>query len=278
VRCSVNQITTYRATLEEELSALSEAGFRAIGLWRRKLDETGLHTALDLIRESGIEVTSLSFAGGFTGSTGWTFREAMDDAVEALFTAAAVGARCLVIAPGSRGRYTARHEQRVVAQSVRELAAIGSELGVRLAIMPRRAAMARRWTSLESLHAAIDLVQCVGRERLGIVLDTFQFGTCPVLCKDPGQVAPYVEILQLSDAPTDAACEDQGCLPGDGTLPLADILAGMLASGFDGDIDLQVWSRDLWNQPLNYVIPRCRVQLDAVMAESVSIVHQSATA
>ena len=106
---SMNEITTYRWSLEQDVENYQEAGYSGIGVWRNKVADGDENEAIDLISASGLRVTHLSWAGGFTGSDGRSVAESVDDALEALRLAAAINAGCLVIYPGGRNNHTFRH-------------------------------------------------------------------------------------------------------------------------------------------------------------------------
>ena len=114
---SMNEITTFRWSLEEDVENYQQAGYRAIGLWRQKLTDGDLDRAIDLVVESGLYVSNLMWAGGFTGSDGRTLAESVDDAAEAIRAAAALRARCLVIYPGGRNNHTYRHAGRLLRKA-----------------------------------------------------------------------------------------------------------------------------------------------------------------
>ena len=78
------------------------AGIRGIGVWRQKLADYGEEKGVELLAESGLEVSNLLWAGGFTGSDGRTLRESVNDALEAIRLAADLRAGCLVVYSGGR--------------------------------------------------------------------------------------------------------------------------------------------------------------------------------
>src|SRR5579872_5457123 len=81
-RLSINEMTTYHWSFLDDVSGYQAAEIASIGVWRRKLCDFGEERGIELLRESGLAVSSLSDAGGFTGSDGHTFRDGVDDALE----------------------------------------------------------------------------------------------------------------------------------------------------------------------------------------------------
>ena len=90
-RLSINEMTTYRWSFEEDVVELQAAGIPAIGVWRQKVADVGEDRAVDLLAQSGLAVSNLLWAGGFTGSDGHTFAESLQDAADAIRLAASCG-------------------------------------------------------------------------------------------------------------------------------------------------------------------------------------------
>ncbi|NQV28053.1 MAG: sugar phosphate isomerase/epimerase [Rhodopirellula sp.] len=257
-RFSVNQMTTLHASFKEDLTIRQLAGVSAIGLWRKKIEEFGEQNAVEAVRESGLDVTTLSYAGGFSGSAGLLYREALDDGYDAVFTAAAVGASTVVVSPGARGRYTARHEHRLISHAIRELSFVAEELGIRLAVMPRTSRYAGRWTSMHSLQDAVTLCDATGRSNVGVVYDNFYLADDPEGLRVAEQCAARIFTLQLRDACETGSPEYDQCVPGTGNLPLQETIQCLFENGFTGNIDVQIFSEQLWKQDSTDVMSSCQ--------------------
>jgi sugar phosphate isomerase/epimerase len=94
---SMNEMTTYRWSFEEDVAQYLDAGIPGIGVWRQKLSDFGEDKGIELLADSGLQVSNLLWAGGFTGSDGRTQRESIDDAEEAVRLAAQMRAGCLIV-------------------------------------------------------------------------------------------------------------------------------------------------------------------------------------
>lgn len=263
-------MTTLHAPFADDCLFRERSGIPAIGLWRQKIDEFGEAEAVAALRQSDLKVTTLSYAGGFTGSAGLLYREALEDGYDAVFTAAAVGARTLIVSPGGRGRYTARHEYRLVTQAVRELSVVAEEVGVQLAVMPRAALLAGKWTSLHSLEEAIDLCDATGHRNAGVVYDSFYLADSAGDLKTLEAYASRVFALQLRDTRHPGGREYDQCLPGAGVLPLEDIIQSLFENGFRGDIDVQVFSETLWKDEPSDVLTRCQQGMETLLKSSLN--------
>ena len=108
-RLSINQQTTRRWNLRDDLMQFPQLGVCGIGLWRWKLDEYEEEQAIQQIRRSGLRPTSLSFAGGFAGFNGMTTRESLQDAAAAIRLARRAGCKVLLVTTGERGDHVRPH-------------------------------------------------------------------------------------------------------------------------------------------------------------------------
>ncbi len=77
-------VNTLRWDLEQEVQAAAQRGIKGLGIWRPKLDDHGVDAAAELLFENGLSASSLSWAGGFTGSDGRSFDDAVEDALNAV--------------------------------------------------------------------------------------------------------------------------------------------------------------------------------------------------
>ncbi|MFM9067335.1 MAG: sugar phosphate isomerase/epimerase, partial [Planctomycetota bacterium] len=83
-RISLHEVSTFRWSFEEDVRQYRAAGYSSIGIWRQKISDYGEEKGAELLAEAGLPVSSLSWAGGFTGSDGRSFKESHEDARDAL--------------------------------------------------------------------------------------------------------------------------------------------------------------------------------------------------
>jgi sugar phosphate isomerase/epimerase len=237
---SMNEVTTFRWTLEEDVENYRAAGYNGIGVWRHKLLDEDEDEAIDLLQSSGLKVTNLSWAGGFTGSDGRTLAENVADAVGAIRTAGAIGAGCLVVYSGGRNNHTFRHAGRLLRMALDELLPYAEAAGVPLAIEPMHAACARDWTFLTDLASTISLLDEYCSPYLKIAFDTYHF---PIHGRQRDvlkQIALQLAIVHLSDRRQKPSIEQERCPLGLGRLQLGDVIWTLQEAGYAGDYDVKL--------------------------------------
>jgi sugar phosphate isomerase/epimerase len=242
---SMNELTTYRWSLGQDLNNYREAGYSGIGLWRQKLSDEDEDSAIERITASGLNVSNVSWAGGFTGSDGRSLAESIDDAASAIRLAGAVMAGCLVIYSGGRNNHIYRHAGRLLRIALDELLPIAEMWEVPLAIEPMHPACAADWTFLTCLESAIDLVEQVDSPFLKVAYDTYHFPLGSRRVQQLAALASHLGIVFLGDRLEPASVEQERCPLGHGRLPLVEIVATLQDAGYTGAYDVKLIGPDI---------------------------------
>ena len=252
---SINETTTLRWTFEDDVLACAAADIHAIGVWRQKLSDFGEAKGIELLEETGMSVSNLSWAGGFTGNDGRTYRDAVEDAKEALETAAAMRAACLIVYSGGRGGHTANHARRLIRSALDELLEPAADLDVVLAIEPMHPGCATEWTFLTGIEETLALLEEVGSPRVKMVLDTYHFGfdtnglqedrSAAGIIELIPRIAPHLALVQLADGKQTPHGDQNRCRLGEGIVPLGPIVEALASAGYDGYYDVELHGEEL---------------------------------
>jgi sugar phosphate isomerase/epimerase len=241
----MNEITTFRWSFADDIESYQQAGYEGIGVWRQKIYDWGEDEAIDLLAESGLAVSNLLWAGGFTGSDGRGLDESVEDAADALRLAAAVQADCLVIYPGGRNNHTFRHAGRLLHMALEELLPLAETVEVPLAMEPMHAACAADWTFLTDLRSVMDLLEDFRSPFLKLAYDTYHWpleaGQRELLI----EAAPLLGIVHLADRRLPPTCDQERCPLGCGQLPLDEIVGTLLEAGYAGAFDVKLMGQEI---------------------------------
>ncbi|QDU88360.1 Xylose isomerase-like TIM barrel [Pirellulimonas nuda] len=239
-RLAVAQQSAYRWTFDEDLHYLAGCGCGAVGVWRRKLADFGLERACELISDSGLAVSSLFWAGGFTGSDGRSLAASVRDAELALHAAAAIGAECVVLYAGGRNNHTLNHAGRLLDAALDRLLPLAEQLGVPLAIEPMHPAAAAEWTFITDLDQALTLVEQRNSPWLRVVLDTYHF---PEALDDPAALAritPLLGLVQLGDRCIAPDIDQERCIVGQGCVRNEQLVRALIDAGYPGRFEIEL--------------------------------------
>jgi sugar phosphate isomerase/epimerase len=242
---SMNEMTTYRWSLAQDVENYQEAGYNGIGVWRHKLIDEDEDEAIDRLAASGLTVTSLSWAGGFTGSDGRTLAESIEDAADAIRLAAAFMAKCVVVYSGGRNNHTFRHAGRLLRTALDELLPLAETYEVPLAIEPMHAACAADWTFLTSADKALELVQEFSSSFLKIAYDTYHFPIGNRRRQILSSLAPHLGVVVLGDRLQPPTNDQERCPLGHGRLPLVETVAALESAGYTGHYEVKLLGPDI---------------------------------
>ena len=270
IKLSLSQLTTIRWPLPEQVLQLKALGYDGIGLWRPKVSESGEDAAADIIREAEVGVCSLSFAGGFTGRNGFSYQDALADARDAICEAELLGAENLIVVSGTRNHHTIRHSRRLVVDALSELSEFAMLHGVRLSLLPMHSFFAPTWTYLHTLDETLEVLDRVNHPSVGLAFDTYHLWREPRLLERISELVPLTGVVQVSDSRRAPQTDSDRCFPGEGRIPLADIVRAFRQAGYDGYFDVQVWSDDGWAKTPAEVIRLCRDSLHQFAQSTVS--------
>ncbi len=244
-RISMNELTTYRWSFEEDVQRYADAGLDGIAVWRQKLSDFGEEKGIELIHESGLGVSSLLWVGGFTGSDGRTYRESVEDAHDAIRLAAQLQAPSVVVYSGPRAGHTHNHARRLLTNALQELLPHAADADVCLAIEPVHSRCAAQWTFLTDVRAALALLEELAHPQLRLALDTYYFGMDDMVREQLAAWVPHLGIVHLSDARHLPDGEQDRCPLGAGIVPLAEIVSGLQAAGYTGYFDVKLMGQEI---------------------------------
>lgn len=243
----MSQMTTCRWSFLDDVIHYQDAGINHMAVWRPKLCDFGEERCIELVRDAGIHVSSLGWAGGFTGGNGHSFHEAVEDARDAVLTAAALGAECLTIISGAQRGHIPSHARRLVIDGLASILDLACEYGVTLALQPMHRIFREEWTFLNSLDQTRDIIERFDHPYLRMAFGTYHLWQEPGLLARLPEIVPLIASVQVSDWRT-PRCDNDRLLPGDGDIPLAEILSTLDHCGYRGTYELEVWSSELWKR------------------------------
>lgn len=242
---SINEITTYRWSFDDDIRRYRDAGIDAIGVWRQKLADFGEDKGIELLARSGLKASNVLWAGGFTGSDGHSYDESLSDARDALQLAAALHARHLVVYSGSRNGHTLKHARRLFLSALGELLPLAEQLSVVLAIEPMHCHCAGNWTFITNLDDALSIMDELDTPALRLVFDTYHLGHEPNLLERIASVVPRIGIVHLGDCKGQPDNEQNRQRLGEGTLRLPCIVRAIKQAGYDGFYDVELLGEDI---------------------------------
>ena len=260
----------YREPIAVTAQRAAAAGFGWITPWRREIDERRPDRDAEAIRAAGLRVRSYCRTAYLAHDSEAARQQAVDDNRRALETAAALGARELVAVVGGLAE-----ESRDVDGSrdgiLRGLEALMPAIestGVAIALEPLHPFYAADRSLLNTIAQARAWCETLdpGGRHFGIAVDAYHVWWDPLLAPSIAGAGARVRAFHVCDwlRHTQEPLLDRGMM-GDGVVDLKRLRGMVEAAGFDGPVEVEIFSRDRWwKEDPDVVLRTCRERLDAV--------------
>ncbi|MBO0770066.1 MAG: sugar phosphate isomerase/epimerase [Actinobacteria bacterium] len=268
-RLSLNQATVRGLDLPQAADLCARHDIPAIGLWRDKVAEAGLARSAAAVRAAGLHVSSLCRGGFFTHADPAARAAALAANRQAITEAAELAADTLVLVsgglvPGSRDLPLAR---RMIADAIGELVPAAQRLGVRLGIEALHPMFCADRCVLSRLGDALDLALEFPADAVGVVVDTYHVwwdsGLAAELARAHGRITSFQLCDWVLPLPADVLL-GRGHL-GDGTIDFRPITAGVLAAGYQGYAEIEIFSQQVWDAPPDLTADTIRRRFSALL-------------
>jgi sugar phosphate isomerase/epimerase len=259
----VNQITTLDWPFERDVEACVAAGVPGIGVSIRKLEAYGVARAQRCLRAAGLAVSCLTSSGPFPLGDAAGERAALDRVAGHLEAAAALGADCLMVLPGSAPDLSWEEAAARASPLFETLVGVAREAGVRLAIEPT-SQLRMDLAFLHTFDEALDFVDRISSPWLGVVLELCNAWIERRLYTNIRDRTDRIAVVQVSDFRIGAVSASDRVVVGDGDIPLRRILGALAAAGYDRWYDLELLGPAIEAEGYEAVVPRAVARLRAL--------------
>jgi sugar phosphate isomerase/epimerase len=233
----------------EKIQIAIECGFDGIELWHDDLtayekQSGSLDDIKKLLDDNNLEVVTTIALHGWVSSIGSEYEKALDDARTKMKQSAAIGAKHIIASPPRE----VVSDMDEAARRYRHLLELGREFGVKPAMEFLGFA-----EGINQINDAWEIVTKADHPDSAIVLDSFHIYRGGSDINDMKQISEEkIAIFHINDAPQTPAREKQTdadrVYPGDGILPLSEMVQILRDVGYTGHISLELFNPKYWAQ------------------------------
>jgi len=251
---SINGATTMKASLPQDVDAAAAAGFKALEIWAAKMDTyLESHSVEDLkalFDSAGLLPASINSIEFITFRPPDEYEDILARCRELCRLAQTLGCDKIVVVPSPTPDEGAAWD-RIRDESVRvlrELSDVAAPHGVQLAFE----FLGFSWCSVRTLAQCWEIVDETQRENVGLVIDTCHFyaggSTLDSIDRVPPEKILIFHINDVEDRPLETIEDAHRLLPGQGVIPLDDILGHLKQTGFDGLCSVELFRPEYWER------------------------------
>jgi sugar phosphate isomerase/epimerase len=222
------------------------------------------------VRDAGLELSGYCRGGMFTcDATRRT--EVRDDNRRCVEEAKALGASCIVLVvgglpqysrPGSQASKDIAHARGQVEDAIGEMLDHAREANMPLAVEPLHPAYAADRACVNTTGQALDICDRLDPGRtgaLGVALDVYHIWWDPDLVRQIARAGrDRLLAFHVCDwlVPTRDILNDRGMM-GDGVIDIPSVRAAVEAQGYAGYSEIEIFSNDWWEKPIDEVLRTC---------------------
>lgn len=246
-RLAIHTMTTKPWDLPTAVKKYSAAGIRGVGLWRQWLDGRPLSESRSLMDDHGLQAVSLVRSGFFPGLNATERQAALDDNHRALDEAAAAGAPQVVLVCGAKPELSLAENRKQITEGIAACIEHAGKVGVKLSIEPLHPMYADCRSAVNTIGQCNDIIDQLGDEWVGIAADVYHIWWDPQLEQEIKRAGKRIIGFHVCDwlTPTQDFLNDRG-LMGEGCIDIKGIRAMVEATGFNGPIEVEIFSTRLW--------------------------------
>lgn len=275
----VSEFTTMPWSFDEDLARYAALGVDAIEVVEAKLDEVRWAEQIAGIAAAGLTISGVQptvrtfFASRMTPEP-----QALDDRVARLRGSIEKLARFAPSAPfitnvGAHPKGDMDDAMRVVTRELKALAPIAADHGVRIALEPLNPTSVNVESAIWTIDQALAIIEGTGRDEIGLCLDYWNIWQNDDVAAAIARAGDRIFTVQASDWRTPRSFADR-IVPGDGRIPLPDLLRATRAAGFTGPYVVEIFSIDvadsLYDGDLEAVIRGSRAGMEAAWAAAIA--------
>lgn len=270
MKIALNGATTMRADLSTDIQVASRAGFDLIEIWSAKLYKyLETRSPADLkaeIAAAGIEPYSINSIEHITFRNDEDYTAIKAECRTLSQIAAEIGCPYIVVVPGKLPENVSK--ELIIDESVHvltELSDIAGEYGVSLAFE----FLGQTDCSVQTLDLCNEIVEKVGRENVGNVIDSFHFYAGNSSFEAIDRMDPKkLFIFHINDAedfPKEQLTDAQRLYPGLGILPLTELKARFDGIGYNRMVSIEIFRPEYWDHDPFVVAEKAKAATEQVL-------------
>lgn len=258
-RLCIHSITTKPWRISEAVSEYARAGVGGITVWRDAFSELSPAELRRYATDAGLSVVSLCRGGFFAAAETARRRRAIEDNLRAIDEAAALGAPHIVMVCGADPEIPLSESRMHIVEGFQAISDHAAKSGVKLAVEPLHPMYADTRSAINTLGQANDMCDIINEPHIGVAVDVYHLWWDPELESEIARTAQADRLFAFHvcdwRSPTRDMLNDRG-LPGDGCIRIPTIREWVERTGFNGFIEVEVFSTEYWSMDQHEFLER----------------------
>lgn len=250
-RLCIHTITTKPWPIETAVDRYVQAGVSGVTVWRNILEGHDPKAIGELIRSGGLEIVSLCRGGFFPHVEQEERKRAIQQNIEIIDEAAALGAPMVVLVVGADPGQSLETSRQQIEEGIRAIEPHAASKEIKLAVEPLHPMYADDRSAINTMAQANALCESLDSPWLGVAVDVYHLWWDPDLESGIRRCSAGDSLFAFHvcdwKTPTTDLLHDRG-LMGEGCIEIRKIRGWMEEEGFEGYNEVEIFSTTYWNQ------------------------------
>lgn len=246
---SISEVTTFHCSFEEDVKLYSQIGAQGIGVWGFKMEPYGNMRAKELLERYNLRATNCipdvnSILPYQLSPEPSDPRKRVEAFLPNMESMAKLNPTAIVVITGPQGNYSAEEAHDLCMEGFTRIAKVAADLGVTVELEPIHKSVADEMTMIWDIPGTLKMLKELNQPGFKMLFDTWHLWDTPHVLDLVQENIDLVGGVHVSDWQQMNRSWVDRAFPGEGKLPMMQILNTLDSSGYRGYYDVEIFSDD----------------------------------
>jgi sugar phosphate isomerase/epimerase len=246
---AISEVTTINNTFEEDAALYASVGAGAMGVWGFKMEALGPARAVEVLDRHGLAVANsipdLNSIMPYVLSPEPTDpMQRVEAFLPNLERMAQLQPESVVVITGPLGNYSKEEAFDLCVRGFKRMAQVADGLGVNLSFEPIHRSQADVFTFIWDIPGALEMIRAVDHPRFRLLFDTWHLWDTENVEDHIRQNIDLIAGVHVADWRKPTRTWADRAFPGEGEIPMRQLLTTLYDAGFRGHFDVELFSDD----------------------------------
>lgn len=246
---SISEVTTFHCSFEEDVKLYAQIGAHGIGVWGFKMEPYGNMRAKELLERYNLRATNCipdvnSILPYELSPEPVDSRKRVEAFLPNMESMAKLNPTAIVVITGPQGSYSADEANDLCMEGFTRIAKAADDLGVTVELEPIHKSVANEMTMIWDIPGTLKMLKELNQPNFKMLFDTWHLWDTPNVLDLIKENINLIGGVHVSDWQQVNRSWVDRAFPGEGKLPMMQILNTLDAAGFSGYYDVEIFSDD----------------------------------
>jgi sugar phosphate isomerase/epimerase len=246
---SISEVTTYHLSFDEDVKLYNTVGCQGIGVWGFKMERLGNQRAKELLDRFKLQATNCIPDGNSIlpyalSPSPEDPRKRVEAFLPNLESMAKLNPTAIVVITGPQGNYSAEEAHDLCMEGFTRIGKVANDLGITMVLEPIHKSVADEMTMIWDIPGTLKMLDELNQPSFKILFDTWHLWDTSNILDLISKNISLIGGVHVSDWRESTRSWPDRAFPGEGKLPMMQILRTLDNAGYRGYYDVEIFSDD----------------------------------